>query len=282
VRWTVVLLFAIGCKYPDPGFDMPGDDAAVDAAVDAGIDEMELPRCPPFTTADNKYDVPGIAVGGISVAEDESFAVSFLYQDRLGYTFPPFGDEYLPSNLANNITSLHIVPDGSAVYITDFNTAPYARRAVATSAPETWMSATESGLPEDAFAGRPTSDDSLMAFTDSSRDSVEEWERMSGAWMFKRSYTPAELGFGSGAQILSASLTIDGDTLLITAGGANDTYGVYWRARGSGGTFAGKDGAYGGRIVDGTYDHVHATLNCSHLWVHETTTGKIERYDLLP
>lgn len=281
MRWLAVLAFAIGCKYPDPGFDIPADDQpGEDAAVD-GVDMDLGPRCPMFTMADNKVELPGIQVAGISVVEDESFAIAWLYNDTLGYTLPPLGANYAMTNLPNPVLGAHVLGDGSALYLLDGQTFEVGRSTY-DGGPSAWLAVAVSGIPDNTIPGRPTDNDDLMAFTESTRQFGYEWERVGGGWMPKTAYTQGDLGFNSAAQLFSMNLSPDGAYLVISAGGTNHPYGIYWRARGPGGTFAEADGAYGGLLVEGTFDQPHVTLRCSHLFARNTATGYIERFDLHP
>jgi len=283
VRWSALLLFAIGCKYPDPGSNMPADDQPPDDAdMDDGNDDMEMPRCPAFTNMDNKTQLPGIQVAGFSAVEDESFAIAFLSQNTIGYTLPPFGEAYEMTDLVNNVTGAHVLGDGSALYLYDFNASPRIRRAINQGSPATWEAATDSGLPDTAFVGRPTDDDQQVVFANDTRTGLEEWTREAGVWTAKMAYTPADLGLDGTTEILSANLSPDGAYLLVSAGGGAETYGIYWRVRASNGTFSIADGSFGGLLFAGTYDQPHLTARCSHLFAANTATGYVDRFDVHP
>jgi hypothetical protein len=274
-----------GCKYPDPGFGTPGDDDPTDDAdVDDGMtdDDMELERCPAFSSVDNKMQLPGIQVAGFSVTEDESFAISFLHANTIGYTLgPDLGAAYMMTDLPNNVIGAHVLGDGSALYFIDYNaSSPRLFRSINAGSPATWNAATVSGLP-DHFPGRPTDDDQRVAFADESRGYIYEWERVVGTWTPMTTYAPADFGLDSTTEFLSANLSPDARFLVYAAGGG-DPYGIYYRIRGSGGTFSAADGGSGGRIVDGTYDQPHLTLRCSHLFARNVTTNYVERFDVLP
>lgn len=281
-----VLVFAIGCKYPDPGFDIPADDQPpgdADPDGDGTTDpDMDLgPRCPEFTSADSNVELPGIQVAGFAAVEDESFALSFLSANKIGYTLPPLGQDYAMTNLANNVIGVQVLADGSALYLIDYNLASNrVQRAINAGGPATWNASTASGLP-DAFPGRPTDDDQKVAFADEDGSRAYEWERVAGTWTMMRTYLPDDFGLDMTSKIYSANLSPDGAFLLYTVTGTVDTSGIYWRVRGATG-FSATDGGYGGRLVDGTYDQPHLTMRCTHMFARNTTTSMVERWDIHP
>ncbi len=271
-------LLVVGCKYPDPGFDRP-HDANDDAGDDATPDEMVTPPCLEPGSIDNMVELPGIEVAGFSPAEDESFAISWLPEMNLGYTDTvPLGESYSPTSNPKVIRRAHLSPDGTVVYFMGLELNNMGtRRAVRNGAFGTWQADVWSGLP-DSFPGRPTADDQRM-FLDN--DLIpQEWARNAGTWLLVRNYRPEHFGNEAESKITSGNLSPDGNFLVYTLEGPNEN-GIHLRVRVNG-SFDGFDGAYGRGLAGGPYRDPVLVANCTKLYVFNTQTRHVERWDVHP
>ncbi|MFN0251629.1 MAG: hypothetical protein ACKV2T_32435 [Kofleriaceae bacterium] len=275
MRWIVVLVITTGCKYPDPGFQMPGDGQPIDGNDDDAM--VDAPAgCVEPSGLGGMVELPGIAVAGFSPADNESFAVSWLAGMTLGYTTGTLGATYSPTDLANTIDRAHLSPDGSAVYFFDPDQAvgQKLQRATRAGGFATWAASTWSGLA-DANPGRPTGDDQRIVYTIGS-DAFEA-QRNGPDWTVLRSYEAGDFGI-SGGSLSSANLSPDGSLLLFTVEGP--AYGLYLRVRVNG-TFDAADGAYGILLSMGGYRDAVFTQTCSRVFAFDTQTGQVVRWDVL-
>ncbi len=284
MRWSAVLLFAIGCRYPDPGFNLPSDDQPPDDAdIDDGDDVLPDDDTGPYmcsepASIDGMVQLPGKMVAGFSPAEDESFALSWLAGMNLGYTEGNLGESYSPTDIPNVIARAHLSPDNNTVYFFDTNgpSGMRMRRATRTGTPGEWTTPIWSGMSE-GFPGRPTLDDQRM-FYDQDLIPTEAVRMGGGVWIDVRSYTAEDFGNETASVITSGNLSPDGAFLLYTLGGPNEL-GIYLRVRVNG-SFDVDDGAYGIMLQAGPYRDAVFTERCSHLFVYNTTTSQVERWDV--
>jgi hypothetical protein len=282
VRRLIALLVVVGCKYPDPGFntpadDQPGEDSGMDVG-DGAPDDMAPPPCLEPLRLDNNVILPGKLVAGFSPSDDESFAISWLAANTLGYTEAPLGATYSQTNLPNQVLHASLSPDGNVLYFLDYNASGGVRtkRVTKNGDNATWTTAVWSGLA-DAFPGRPTKDDQRMFLIHDVQP--EEWARMAGTWMSVRQYLAADFGNNATSNITSGNLSPNGEYLLYSLDNNGGEGGIYLRVRAND-SFAVADGSSGRGLMTGPYKDPILTANCTHVYAYNTSTQQEERWDV--
>lgn len=281
MKWIVAVGLVAGCKYPDPGSvlgdDQPPDDAGDGGTMD-GDGAMPVPCREPMAIA-NMVEVPGKMIAGFSPAEDESFAISWLAGDSLGYTDAPFGT-YAPTNVAGGVSIATLSPGGDVIYVFFANgvTGQRVKRVMKQGDNATWSAPLPSGFP-DGFPGRTTPDDQRMFFIHDT--TPEEWQRMAGTWTMVRAYEEPGLGHEATAWMTTGNLSGDAAFLVYTITNTNAEDGIWLRVR-SNGTFDTADGSYSRRLASGNYRSATLVANCTALYAYNVATQKAERWDVEP